>query len=156
MRPCAVFGLCLAVLSACTPLNLYYQEGASVTRITRDEASCRNEALRLVPVDTRTRYISGTKAPRTICNAAGYCQTVWMQITPDRIETYDANEGARLSYARNCMIAKGYERVRLPACPPDVVEATPLARTTILPPLTGNSCAIRLEGGGWQVVSPPG
>lgn len=108
-----LFGL----LASCTPLSLFYREGTPVAQMTRDEAICRNEALRVVPVTLQTRIIPGTRAPRTLCNAAGQCHTYWVQISPNRIETYDANEGARHSYLQNCMIAKGYARVRLPACP---------------------------------------
>jgi len=155
MRNVSFLLLTLGVLSACLPLNLYYKEGTPVDRLNRDEANCSLEAAKAVPIDNRTRYIPGHEVPRTTCDAAGNCHTYWVQITPDRIETYDANEDARATYSEQCMIAKGYERVRLPACSSDVVESTQLARTRVLPPIGSNSCAIRLKGGGWQVVNPP-
>lgn len=147
-------GIALAILAGCTPLSLYYQEGTPVDRLSRDEAACINEGLRAVPADNKTRLIPGTKTPQTICDGAGNCHTVWVQISPDRFETYDANDGARRTYVRNCMIGKGYQRVSLPACAPEVVEATHTTQTRVLPPLTSDSCAIRLKGGGWQIVSP--
>ncbi|WP_371224183.1 hypothetical protein [Roseovarius sp. 2305UL8-3] len=147
--------LALGVAAACTPLNLYYKEGTPVDRLNRDEANCGLEAAKAVPIDNRTRIVPGTQIPKTHCNAAGQCHTYWVQTTPDRIETYDANEGARRAYEEQCMIAKGYQRVRLPACTSDVVEATQISRTKVLPPITGESCAIRIKGGGWQVVTPP-
>ena len=145
----------LGLLAACSPLTLYYKEGAPVERLTRDEATCRTEALRILPVDTRTRIVPGTMVPQTICDGAGNCQTVWVKTSPDRIETYDANAGARAQYVESCMGEKGYQRVRLPACSDDIVAQTRLAPTTVMPAITQNSCAIRFQTGQWQVVTPP-
>ena len=151
-----VLGVVFAgVLAGCTPLSLFYKEGAPVQRLNADLGACKQQGLREVPVDQDTRYIPGQEAPRTICDAAGVCHTVWVQITPDRIETYDANEGLRADYVEACMARRGYQPVRLPACSDAVVNATRLSPTKVLPPLSSNSCAIRLKTGQYQIVTPP-
>ncbi len=143
------------ILVGCTPLSLFYKEGAPVQRMNSDLADCKLRALRDVPVDQDTRYIPGQEAPRVICDAAGVCQTIWVQITPDTIETYDANEEVRKEYVGACMAKSGYAPVRLPACQDAVVKATTLKATKVLPPLSANSCAIRLKTGQYQIVTPP-
>lgn len=145
-----------ACLAACTPLNLFYKEGAPISRLNKDLADCKIIALQDVPVDTDTRYIPGTEMPRTICDASGNCHTIWVQVSPDRIETYDANEGARREYVQACMAQSGYQPVRLPACNDAITRSTKLKATTVLPPLEANSCAIKLNTGQWQIVTPPG
>ena len=156
MRRNAFIGFALVLATGCAPLGLYYKEGKPVDQLSRDQASCKIEALKVVPVEPRTRIIPGTLTPRTYCNAAGACDTIWVKTTPDRLETYDVNEGTRREYANQCMAKEGYQYVRLPPCPNDVVENTQLARTTVLPPINNKSCAIRLKSGAWQMVNPPG
>lgn len=141
--------------AGCTPLSLFYKEGAPVQRLNTDLAECKLQGLRNVPVDQDTRFIPGTETPKTICDANGLCQTVWVQITPDKIETYDANEGLREDYVEACMGKQGYQPVSLPACNDAVVRATRLSATKVLPPLSSNSCAIRLKTGQYQIVTPP-
>ena len=144
----------ILLITGCTPLSLYYKEGTPVQRLNSDQANCKIEALKAVPVDQRTRIIPGTESPKTICDAAGNCHTIWVQVTPDRIETYDANEDLRDDYATQCMGRKGYQPVRLPLCDDAVVQSTRLAPTTVLPALSANSCAIRLKTGQYQIVTP--
>jgi hypothetical protein len=145
--------LCVPLLAGCFPLTLYYQEGAEVARIDRDLMQCRVEALAKVPVDRRSRYIPPLYDHRTVCNAAGACSTYRIMISPARWETYDANEGFRAEVAQQCMLNKGYARVRLPACSQSVIEATTITATQVQPPLTAGSCAIRLKSGRYQIVT---
>ncbi|MFK7938183.1 MAG: hypothetical protein AB8B82_02300 [Roseovarius sp.] len=145
----------IGLLAGCTPLSLFYKEGTPVQRLNADLSQCKLRGLREIPVDQDTRFIPGTETPNTICDANGLCQTVWVQITPDKIETYDANEGAREDFVEACMGAQGYQPVRLPACNDAVVRATRLSATKVLPPLSSNSCAIRLKTGQYQIVTPP-
>ena len=60
--------------------------------------------------------------------------------------------GARV--AKQCMADQGYEKVSLKPCPPEVVEATVITATRVQPPLTKDSCAIRIRGGKYQIVNP--
>ena len=155
MRQNLCFFLLLGVLGGCAPLNLFYKEGAPVQRLNSDLGSCTQAGLRNVPVDIDTRYIPGQEIPKTFCDASGYCQTVWVQISPDRIEKFDTNENARDDYVAACMAQKGYQPVQLPACTDAVVQSTQLSATTVLPPLSADSCAIRLNTGQYQIVTPP-
>lgn len=147
-----LFGL--PFLAACFPLSLYYQEGTPVARIDADQTNCEIDALQKVPVDLRRRFISPIYDYKTICNAAGACSTYRVLISPGRWESYDANEALRAKVARQCMHAKGYERVQLPACSPAVIEATTITATRVQPPITNKSCAIRLKSGRYQIVTP--
>lgn len=155
MRHSAILIVFSGLLAGCAPLNLYYREGVPVQRLNSDLGSCTQKALRDVPVDQDTRYIPGQEIPQTLCNASGFCQTVWVQVSPDRIETYDANEGRREQYETACMAQAGYQPVSLPPCNDAVVRATRLSATKVLPPLASNSCAIRLKTGKYQIVTPP-
>lgn len=155
MRTHIYLSLFAGFLAGCTPLSLFYKEGTPVQRLNSDLADCKLRALRDVPVDQDTRFIPGDKAPKSICDAAGVCHTVWVQITPDKVETFDANEGAREDYVEACMAKSGYAPVRLPACNDAIRQSTPLAATKVLPPLSAESCAIRLKTGQYQIVTPP-
>jgi len=155
MKPSLYTSALLILAAACGPVDIYHLEGVSTAQLTRDEAICRTDALKAVPVDTRTRIVPGTIVPRTHCNATGHCYTHWVQLAPTRYETYDANEGPRRTYVHNCMLGKGYERSSLPRCAPEVVKQTALTQTTELPAITEESCIIRFESGGWQIVTPP-
>ncbi len=155
MRRCVLAVLCAGLVAGCVPLSLFYKEGTSVQRLNTDLSECKLQGLKALPVDQDTRFIPGTQTPKTLCDANGHCHTVWVQITPDKIETYDANENAREDYVEACMGKSGYQPVRLPACNDAVVKVTRLSATKVLPPLSSNSCAIRLKTGQYQIVTPP-
>ncbi|MGK7652972.1 hypothetical protein ACSQ76_11330 [Roseovarius sp. B08] len=149
------FLICVVLtLSGCLPTNVYYREGAPVSGVERDRTQCDVAALRQVPVRTLTRFIPPTYSYRPICNGAGKCRTVRVLLSPGRWESYDANEGLRARVARQCMADQGYQKVSLKPCPPEVVEATVITATRVQPPLTENSCAIRIKGGKYQIVNP--
>ncbi|MEM7075987.1 MAG: hypothetical protein AAGA28_17540 [Pseudomonadota bacterium] len=146
-------GLILA-LSGCTPVSVYYQEGAEVSRIDSALTQCRVTALELVPVNERRRYIPPTYTYRNYCSAPGACYTRRILINPGYWETYDANEGLRAEATQTCMSGSGFGRVSLPQCSPEVVERTTITRTRVQPPITDKSCIIRIRGGSYQIVTP--
>ena len=49
---------------------------------------------------------------------------------------------------------KGYVKASIKRCDAQTTRATPLRATQVLPPITANSCAIRLKSGRWQIVTP--
>ncbi|QFT93033.1 hypothetical protein FIU86_09265 [Roseovarius sp. THAF9] len=149
-----LFACVAPLLAGCLPTTVYYKEGAPVSGVARDRTQCNVAALREVPVRTLTRYIPPTYSYRPVCNAAGACKTVRVLLSPGRWERYDANEGLRARVARQCMADQGYQKVSLKPCPPEVVEATVITATRVQPPLTENSCAIRIRGGKYQIVNP--
>lgn len=156
MRPGHLIFLCISLLtlSGCFPLSVYYREGASVARMENDRTDCRVEALAKVPVAMRTRYIPPVYDTRTICTATGYCTSQRILISPGRWESYDVNEGLRNEVTTQCMERKGYARVRVPACSPQVIEQTTISATRVFPPLSDRSCAIRIRGDRYQIVTP--
>ena len=144
----------LVLLAACAPLNIYYKEGADVAQSEANLTQCQVSALAEVPRDIRTRYIPAQYMPYSTCTAGGYCYRRYRMISPPRSESYDANANLRDKLVRQCMAMAGYRPVSLPRCDAETVRTTVLAATKTLPALTPESCAIRLESGNWQIVTP--
>ena len=143
-----------AVLSACAPLHIYYKQGQTVARMDRDETDCEITALRQVPPDIRTRYIPPTYTTYPVCIANGHCYWRKRLVSPGRYEKYDANISLRTKVTEQCMADKGYVKTSIKRCDAQTTRATPLRATQVLPPVTANSCAIRLKSGRWQIVTP--
>lgn len=141
-------------LAACAPLELFYKEGETVSQMARDELACETTALRQVPADIRTRYIPPTYQPYKICNGYGHCYWHQRLLSPGRYETYDANAPLRTRATQQCMGEKGYVPTKIKRCDSATTRTTALRATQVLPPLSSNSCAIRLKSGRWQIVTP--
>lgn len=141
-------------LWSCNSPPIYYREGADVSRVDADFAACQVSALQQVPVDQRRRYIPPEYTYRTYCHAPGHCTTRRVLVRPGYFETYDANEGLRGDVANACMTGQGFDRVTLPLCSPAVIERTTITRTRVQPPITDESCIIRIRSGGYQIVNP--
>ena len=156
MRPVSLLLVPLVplLLSGCAPLSLYYKEGESVARMEQTQTACAVAARKDVPPDIRTRYIPPTYMPYQSCTANGQCHTHYRILTPGRVEQYDAAEALRGKVEGQCMAARGYARVSVPQCDAETTRATVLRATQTLPPLTRDSCAIRLKSGRWQIVTP--
>ena len=146
----------LMLLSACAPLNIHYKEGQTVSRMSTDLASCDASALKQVPKDIRTRYVPATYSPYGFCKPFGPCFSHYHLggYGYGKTERYDANEGKRKTASTQCMSALGYSQVEIPPCSAEVTRGTTIRSTQKLPPLTKNSCSIRLKSGGWQIVTP--
>ncbi len=145
----------VSLIAACTPLGLYYKQGATVQSAADTETRCKVSALSEVPVRNVTQIIPGRHLPpRRVCNSAGVCHTKPGRFIPPEFITRDANEALRAKAVDLCMRQKGYEYIRLPACEPAVAKATPPAQTTRLPRLAASSCVVRSSGGHWQIVTP--
>lgn len=150
-----VFAASAAFLAACTPLGLYYKQGVTMQTAQDTETECKVKAARDVPVRQVTRILPRGRVPdREICDADGNCHIQPGYWLPPEYITEDANEELRREAVDLCMRKRGYQYVTLPACEASVAKAVVPARTERLPRLAQNSCAIRLEGGGWQIVTP--
>lgn len=144
---------CLA-LAGCGPMDLYYKPGASVAGIERASLDCMLEAERQVPVRNVTRVIPGRWIPgRRVCRAPDQCYDLPGRMTPPRVITEDINIGLRDRAAALCMADRGYARISLPACPPEVEKrVTPAVTITMPKRLSKNACVIRRPNGAFQVV----
>ncbi|MDU8929715.1 hypothetical protein RXV86_20205 [Alisedimentitalea sp. MJ-SS2] len=143
------------MLSACTPLGLFYKAGTPVARADRDLLNCRVTAENKVPARMVTRVIPGpVLPPQRICTAAGVCRMVPGRHLPPEIVTEDANAGLRREVVAQCMGDRGYEYVRIPHCPAGIANAVTPQQTKVMPRLAANSCVIRGQGGVWQIVTP--
>ena len=143
------------LLSGCFPVGLYHKTGESVARADRDLMACRVAAEAQVPARMVTRMIpGGFLPPRRICDAAGNCHMIPGHRLPPEFVTEDANEDLRREVVAQCMGDKGYDYVRLPQCAPEVAAAAGPVLGAAMPRLAENSCAVRLRGGGWQIVTP--
>ena len=143
--------VCLAALAACAPPPLYYKAGAAPGQVTALRTSCEVAALREVPRDIRTTYIPPRYMPHYYLGPYGHYHRGFVLIEPGRTESYDANAELRARVVDQCMAEAGFRPVRLPACAPDTPAPDP---DSAQPPLGPTSCARRLPGGGWQVVTP--
>ncbi|TMV08646.1 hypothetical protein FGK63_05860 [Ruegeria sediminis] len=142
-------------LGSCGPLSLYYQEGASVSRMQAETTDCQVKALRDAPVANQVRQTAPIYYPgRTICNNAGQCYTTPGWWDPGRIYSVDVNQSLRNQVEAQCMAAKGFRPVSLPPCKQNVKSRVPAQRTTKLPPLSGGSCYVRFDDGTFQIITP--
>jgi hypothetical protein len=143
----------LLALSACdTGLSFYYKPGQSVSRLQTDHTNCEVQALRDAPVANEIRQSAPIYFPgRSYCDASG-CWSGPGYWAGGHVYTVDTNRGLRQRVLAQCMAQKGYQPVDLPACSPAVRSAVAPKQTTVIPKLTESSCAIRLDGGGWQIV----
>ncbi len=147
MKNALIISLCSFGLSACSTLHLQYKEGEKVARAATDLASCKASALKQFPKDIRLRYLPPFYPPYGYYGPYSY----YGYSSPQR---YDANEGKRETAVKQCMADQGYIPAKIPACSAELAKITPAQTTVILPPLTENSCVIRYQSGGWQIVNP--
>ncbi len=137
-------------LSACR-FDEYYAEGASIATRDSDVAACNAIAIRQYPIAQMTRYTPQVFHPaRETCNSAGICRInppYWSGGDP---YTVDVNEDRRTGAVRACMADRGYTLVSLPRCDP---QGT-VAASTIMAPLTAETCLIPRQSGGSLVVNP--
>lgn len=149
------FPLMALLLSACAPLTIYHKPGIPVSRMQSDQTACEVSALKDAPVAPLIRQYPPIYYPgHRVCNASGTCWTTPGYWEDGGFYTVDANKDLRNRVLSECMARKGYRPVTIPSCSPAVKSAAPIRQTTVLPRLTPQSCAIRRNGGGWQIVTP--
>jgi hypothetical protein len=148
IRP-AAFALTFLTLAACN-VTEYYAEGRSVADRDRDIALCEAEAVSAYPPSIVTLYTPRVFHPgQTTCDAAGTCVTsagYWEGGDP---YSEDVNEDLRRRAIAGCMGGRGYARVSLPVCSSD----QPVRASTIMAPLTDDTCVVR-SGGASMIVNP--
>jgi hypothetical protein len=153
-RPSATaLALSALLLAACGPLGIYHKAGTSVALMNDTQTTCEVEALGKVPVDRRIEREPVRIVPRRVCDSKNNCTTVYDRVGGE-VRTYDANEDLRQRVLNQCMTAKGYTYVELPACSQSIKRAAPVGVTTVMPRLAPNSCAITNNNGTWQIVTP--
>ena len=156
-RSCLLlFTLALSVLSACAPPPLWYRSGISPTRLSQDLTACRVAALKTVPTEIRSRYIPAEYISQPVCTPSGHCYWRRVLVRPAQYERYDVNAPLREDVVQACMADKGYTQVRLPACQSEGGQKITVNTAAPLPPLTDQSCAVRLKSGEWRIVTPSG
>ena len=141
-------------LAGCGPLPLYYKEGEQVGQIDATLTQCRVESLGKVPVAERRRYVPPVYANRTFRAEDGTHYTRRVLVQRGGFETYDANEDLREEVTDQCMATNGFQQVSIPTCSAGITRATTIRATEVLPTLTADSCAIRIRGGKFQIVTP--
>jgi hypothetical protein len=144
----------ILLLASCSPLTIYYKEGAGVSRMQSDLLRCEVSAAQEVPVATEFRseppyYVPG----RRVCYRNGKCYLQGGFFLPGQVYTVDANRGLRGRVEAQCMADKGYSPVSLPRCSSDVARRVPPGATRTLPALAEKNCVIRNDDGSWQIVN---
>ncbi len=155
MKTVARFLIPVFALTSCGPLSMYYQEGASVSRVQTETTQCQVQALDDAPVATQVRQGPPTYWPgRTRCDGRGNCYRTagWWQ--PGQIYTVDVNKGLRDRVEAQCMAAKGYRPISLPPCKQRIKASVPPARTTQFPPIGTESCFVKFDDGSFQIITP--
>lgn len=144
----------LSLLGACLPLTTYYREGAELNRLLADETSCEVDALAKAPVANEVRRAPPRYIPaRRYCDAKGKCHERGGYWIPGELYTVDVNAPLRRKVELQCMAVKGYAPVEIPACPPGIKKAAPPGKSSVLPRLTAESCAIRNDDGSFLIVT---
>ena len=140
----------VAGLAACSgPLSIYYRPGADVSRMQRDTTNCEVAALKDAPVATEIRERPPVYVPGPVyCDAYGNCRRGFGYWVSGGVYTVDRNADLRGRVTDQCMADRGYSPAQVPACP--VGLSAPPQRTTTLPTLTPQSCAIRYDDGSFQ------
>ena len=149
-------GLCAGalLLSACLPLQTYYQTGVSLERLQADELACEVQALKDAPVSYQLRVAPPRYIPaRQICDSQGTCVTRAGYWIAGETYTVDVNASLRRRVEQACMAGRGYAPQSIPACPAHVARAVPTRATSVLPPLEEGSCVIRNQDGTFQIVT---
>lgn len=144
----------IMLLGACAPLSTYYRPGAEVSRMQSDLLKCDVRALDSAPVATVWRQGPPRYIPsRRYCYNDGRCYYRGGYYIQGDIYSVDANRSLRNRVQNQCMADRGYQPVSIPACSQAVQNQVPVARMSVMPELTENSCAIKYRDGSWQVVT---
>ncbi|MEM6888883.1 MAG: hypothetical protein AAF636_12175 [Pseudomonadota bacterium] len=152
-RPCHLVFLAAAVLTGCAPLRIYHQPGVPVATMQRTLLDCQVSALEAAPVANQIRqepprYIPGNR----YCDGAGNCYRRGGYWIDGRTYTVDRNADLRTRVERQCMADQNYSFSEIPRCSAAVKTAAPPDKTTVLPPIGPQSCAIRYDDGSYQIV----
>ena len=141
------------LLSACAPLTIYHQTGVEVAKMETDLLACQVEGLDQAPVASQLRrgaprYVPGYRH----CSSSGQCYRRGGYYIPGEVYTVDTNAPLRRKLENQCMSQQGYRRDEIPDCPLGTTTAQAATATQKMPPLSEKSCAIRGNGGRWQIV----
>lgn len=149
--------LLLVLIAACAPVDLWYKQGARVSRLDNDLTDCRLHAAQSVPVNQQLARTPAFYTPRTTnCYSTGntvQCYTSGGQVIGGNVYSYDANSGLRDDVTTQCMSNLGYRLIQLPQCAPATAKLANAPYTT-LPAITEESCAAKVQTGRWVIVTP--
>jgi len=138
-----------------TPLRAYpYKAGVGFAEINRDKTNCEIEAAQRVPqnisVQTSPAYTTPTQ---TYCNQIGtqtLCNTTGGQTYGGQTTSSDANAGLRTRAYAQCMGAKNYRFVDIPACPAGT-DLSSQHNETVLRSLSRTTCYQAYPSGGFAI-----
>lgn len=138
MKRCTLSLIALAALAGCLDYTPMYKVGAPLAATQTVQAQCTAEATLQFPVSL-IREIEPIFDDDG--NVIGYSTTV-----------FDLNEGRRVSAARACMQAQGYQRVAIPYCEDQQIAGRAYRPLTIAPPLGETICVLRQPGGQRAII----
>lgn len=119
----------LVSLSGCAQFE-WQKDGSTTADFNRDSYECQTEAARTYPTQVVTQQVtSGYTTPsNTNCYSSGSaygnsgyvhgnntvnCTTTGGQYVPGTTSTIDINANNRMKAARQCMYARGWQRIRV-------------------------------------------
>lgn len=148
-RPRLALLLVAATLAGCAPVATWYKPGQTAAALSADLTACRVEGVQSVPANTQLGSTPvRVTPPRRQCFKSGddlRCITTPGQVYGGRPYSYDANAGLREDVVRQCMAARGYRAISLPACSASQRRGPIIDRG--MPALTEASCAVETRGG---------
>ncbi|MCV6585329.1 MAG: hypothetical protein OIF47_07325 [Marinibacterium sp.] len=148
-------GLVLALGACSTSLDTYYRTGGKVAQLETDMLGCEVAALKDAPVANEVRQRPPVYVPAPYyCTSGRYCYGGYW--ADGGIYTVDVNKDLRIRITDQCMSEKGYKQVSIPRCSQSVSSQLPDRQTTVMPPLTPNSCVSRNADGTYQLVETQG
>ncbi|MDJ0860599.1 MAG: hypothetical protein QNJ03_16035 [Dinoroseobacter sp.] len=132
------------VLAACGPVTAFDQAGVPVSRLSSDLQTCAATANAEAPPDVQVFYTYERRWRRDYWGGPPR----W-RYERER-DIVDVNERQRAVFLQQCMIARGYRVTQLPRC-----TSTPaVSFETRLPPVTEQSCVVKVSGVGPVIVTP--
>lgn len=157
MRVCLVLILLFFGAVSCGPKTTFHRTGASVSLMQNTLLDCQVAALKDAPVSSQIRqgpprYIPGS----SYCHKDGDCYRRAGYFAPGEVYTVDTNARLRSNLTTRCMAREGFQRVQLPRCPAGTPAPDISNLTDEMPPLSADSCLLKLPGGGSRIVSPTG
>jgi hypothetical protein len=153
MRAAVLVLIAATWLVGCAAPTVYYAAGVDLATRAADLSECEALATREYPVRAQTRFTPRLYVPaHRVCRADGTCTTTAGYFEGGEPYTVDANADLRRNAVRGCMGARGYARISLPICAPE----TRVRLSTVMPPLTEDTCLYRTTGSGpAMIINPP-
>ncbi|SEO29602.1 hypothetical protein SAMN04490248_103207 [Salinihabitans flavidus] len=136
----------LLPLCGCLGYSTYYKPGTPLREAETLETECEVSALRKAPV----------QIVRDVTPIYGKDKKGRTRIIGYDYDEYDVNAGLRARVTRQCMQRQGFERVSIPVCDSEALDARGYSVVRGTPPLDESICTMRTKQGRVLLRMGPG